>query len=1177
MFIKKLILDGFKSYGKRVEITDFDPSFNAITGFNGSGKSNILDAICFVLGLSKLELARCHTLNDLIYKNGHAGVTKASVIMEIDNSDNKFSHSDYSNSPVIVVRREINTKNQSKYYIDGFCVTKEKLMDFFQLVSLNIQNPHFLIMQGKIVKVVSMKPTEILSMIEEAVGVSVYEHKKKQNLARIEKCDNSLNEINYLIDESIRPKLNRVCEEQKALREYYTIKAEYDKMYKISIAYRYLKDKRIVDCADSTIKSHVDYIEAKVEEKTRLISDSEELTKQIQTLQKRLDDSMGGDLQDLESNVNKKQDILQKINTKQKLKQDQLKEEENELIVVRKKLDKETKTLNNKQKEFDKLKSKLEQLKQEHETNEKLFNKAQEDLEAINFGKSKGVEGEQAATLTHQLMVAKETMAEIESKIHKSKLDIEHTTKELSSKSNKHQIKSDKDVYDQIKHDIELRNKEMEQLEQELNEINFSEEHYEEIKQEIVRLKKDSLLLEDKINQSRRKVPRSQFKYPNSTNIDQESIHGVVCNLFTINHPKEHALAIEKVCGNRLFNVIVSNDEVGTALIKKNLNERRTFLPLNKIIGRDTDMKALRLAEQLVGKGNVHYAINLVSFDGELKNAMKYVFGDTMVCPNMNMAKKIAFAKGIMKRVVTYEGEIFDPTGTLTGGAENRDEPSLAVVNEIKSIEEELHLHRIRQQQADHEYQQLYRNSKPFYDKKSKLALKQKEIELLNLRLQESSHGVTLNEIEEMQTRINDQQQLLKKLADEKTIIMNRIKEIEYKIENSESTKKHELKEAKEYLEAMKKQYETTGKMLQKDEQTFACIEPELLHHSENVDSLQKQMIKIQNNIEQIQQEINTIQIDIDNGQEQMKSAQESYQQYKQQLNEKSKEIQKLQKKLDSIRNQVDEIGREIKVKTFEMEKIKNSVNDAQDHLRSMLHKYQWIKDEEKDFCSEQSEYRILTMANFNENKFFEELKLLKSKQEKSGKSVNMKANIMHGQIQKEFEELLHKRDVTLKDRKKLIQYMEKVEKEKDRELRKACQKINENFGAIFGTLLPNANAKLAPVSVRIKDGLEIKVAFGDVWKESLSELSGGQRSLVALSLVLSLLKYYPAPLYILDEIDAALDQSHTQNIGLMIRRHFKNAQFIIVSLKDDMFNNANVLFQTKFIDGFSTVERIKL
>merc|ERR1711907_374998 len=105
-------------------------------------------------------------------------------------------------------------------------------------------------------------------------------------------------------------------------------------------------------------------------------------------------------------------------------------------------------------------------------------------------------------------------------------------------------------------------------------------------------------------------------------------------------------------------------------------------------------------------------------------------------------------------------------------------------------------------------------------------------------------------------------------------------------------------------------------------------------------------------------------------------------------------------------------------------------------------------------------------------------------------------------------------------------------------------------------------------------DGLEVKVAFSGVWKESLSELSGGQRSLVALSLILSLLLFKPAPLYILDEIDAALDLSHTQNIGQMLKAHFKQSQFIVVSLKEGMFNNANVLFKTAFIDGVSTVRR---
>ena len=99
-------------------------------------------------------------------------------------------------------------------------------------------------------------------------------------------------------------------------------------------------------------------------------------------------------------------------------------------------------------------------------------------------------------------------------------------------------------------------------------------------------------------------------------------------------------------------------------------------------------------------------------------------------------------------------------------------------------------------------------------------------------------------------------------------------------------------------------------------------------------------------------------------------------------------------------------------------------------------------------------------------------------------------------------------------------------------------------------------------------------MAFGGVWKESLSELSGGQKSLLALSLILAMLLFKPAPIYILDEVDAALDLSHTQNIGRMIKTHFPQSQFIVVSLKEGMFNNANVIFRTKFIDGVSTVTR---
>lgn len=133
---------------------------------------------------------------------------------------------------------------------------------------------------------------------------------------------------------------------------------------------------------------------------------------------------------------------------------------------------------------------------------------------------------------------------------------------------------------------------------------------------------------------------------------------------------------------------------------------------------------------------------------------------------------------------------------------------------------------------------------------------------------------------------------------------------------------------------------------------------------------------------------------------------------------------------------------------------------------------------------------------------------------------------------------------------------------------------MNQHFGEVFSSLLPGTYARLKKCGETYKDGLEIRVKFGDVWKQSLAELSGGQRSLLALSLILSLLLCNPAPMYILDEIDAALDPSHTQNIGSMFRTHFKDSQFIIVSLKEGMFKNADVLFETKFMDGRSVVSR---
>ena len=154
---------------------------------------------------------------------------------------------------------------------------------------------------------------------------------------------------------------------------------------------------------------------------------------------------------------------------------------------------------------------------------------------------------------------------------------------------------------------------------------------------------------------------------------------------------------------------------------------------------------------------------------------------------------------------------------------------------------------------------------------------------------------------------------------------------------------------------------------------------------------------------------------------------------------------------------------------------------------------------------------------------------------------------------------------------------LRELDVEKTKALEATWRCVSASLGSIFSALLPGASASLALAGSEaegVMGGLELRVAFGGVAKDSLSELSGGQRSLLALSLILALLKYKPAPLYILDEIDAALDLSHTQNIGHVLKTHFGEAQFIVVSLKEGMFNHANVLFRTKFVDGVSAVMR---
>lgn len=987
-------------------------------------------------------------------------------------------------------------------------------------------------------------------MIEEVVGVSNFEAKKKDSVTKISKRDLSLEEIEILINESIVPKLNQLKEEEKSLLEFRNLTAELEMHNKIYTAFRYRKDKEIVNNSDAIIQEKNKLINEKNVENDQITEEFNDISDELKILEEKLNAEIGGDLKKLESDWNTQKSDLERINTNKRLKMDNVKEETDKVANLQKSFAKSKKIFEQKGKDFEKLNTKLKELREEHTESEANLKKAEEDFEAVSCGLSKGVDGKEAATFARQVVNAKDELAEIESNINKSKLTIKHNQTELAAKKQK--VKSDTVSYENATRDIEVKTKEIKSIESVLEGIDFSEERFENVKQKLSQYKRDSRLLADKLYQLQTEVPGIKFEYKKPyANFDPDDVIGVVGNLFTVN-AEEHAVAIEKTCGGRLFNVIVSNEEVGKALINKGqLKGRKTFLPLNKIRGRDTDLKALRVAERLVGKGNVHYAINLVSFDPSLKNAMKHVFGDTLICPNMDMAKKVAFADGVMKRTITYEGEIFDPSGTLTGGSNRSGTPSLMIIAEISSVSEELRRLKLTIQQFEEEFNQLNSLSKQYYEHKSKFDLKKHEIDLLTQRLKESSHYVLMKEIEEAGELLKQEELNIKKFNEEKKEITKRIKDLEDKVKNAEAIKGREREEAQQTLDLSRKQLEKCTKKLQTEEQAFECLTQELKHHGENVSNIEAEINELNANLEIFNQELAALDQDIEKRTEQVAIAEEKYNEYKKILNAKSIDIKKMQSKLDSLKKKLEDNERKVQVTEHEIEKIQLSIKDAASSLKHMLAKNAWIKEEEKDFESTESEYRIL-QNGFNEEEFLAKMSSIKSKKASLSKRVNLKANTMYGEKQKELDDLIQKKTLTLQNRENLLSCIDNAEKKKYSSLIEAYEKVNYYFGSIFSTLLPNSNAKLSPVKQNsIKEGLEIKVAFGQVWKESLSELSGGQRSLVALSLVLALLKYNPAPLYILDEIDAALDQSHTQNIGIMIKKYFKDAQVCCENLRN--------------------------
>ena len=1172
MRIDSLVIDGFKSYAVRTEVV-FDATFTAITGLNGSGKSNILDSICFVLGITNMTTLRAQNLQDLIYKRGQAGVTKASVTIVFANDDPKtapvgFSSADF---PQISVTRQIVMGGASKYLINGHRAQQQTVQNLFQSVQLNINNPNFLIMQGRITKVLNMKPQETLSMIEEAAGTRMFEEKKDKALKNIAKKDAKVDEINALLAEEIEPKLEKLRSEKRDWVEYQQVQSEVERGTKLIVAHDYTRLREKLDRAGAELEGKQRRGEELQAAQARMEKEIRNIEVDLKETTERRDREMrkGGKFAKLESRAKELSHEIVRVQTNLELKQGALKEEgdarkkaEQAVRDVEVSLKKQQKTLASVEREFAKVKS-------AHETKAAEYAKKDELLQTLVTGFS--AKDGQESGYAELLREARERMTAATTSQEQSKLKIAHWQKRL--KEEEPRVKKAKDQNKVLLRNLEQSQAAAAKLEKDLQALGVDRNAAEVTTQRRKELQKQVRDLTEQAEALQRKVANVDFAYSDPTpNFDRSKVKGLVAQLFTLEERNFAASTALEICaGSRLYNVVVENETVGSQLLSGGkLRKRVTIIPLNKIAAFRATADRIGAAQKLA-PGKVDLALTLIGYDDEVAKAMEFVFGSTLICADAESAKKVTFAPDVRLKSVTLDGDVYDPSGTLSGGSKPQSSGVLITLQKLAAVKASLDVATSELAALERSFAADKAKSGKADDLAQKLDLMQHEITLTKERIDNNADSRIIRELEEMRAGIESHTALIAEAKAAAEVAKKEIAQVERDAAEFKNDKSGKLGVLEKDVGKLKSELAPLQAAFKEMQHAFQAQQLDVETLGADLAVANEQLAEAIAALETGTREIETMRTEQATLSEQQAELDAELADERAKMTGFDTEIKSLEDTRERKRSAIADAGLELQQLKHDVEQFARDRSQAESTLSTLVGEHDWIEEAQGDFGKPGSIYDW-SRTDVGQARAY--LKKLQDRFAHMKRRVNPKVMSMIDGVEKKETSLKQMVRTIHKDKLKIQETIVSLDEYKVEALVKTWQKVTKDFGQIFGELLTGGNtAKLVPLEGKdLTHGLEVKVCLGGVWKQSLTELSGGQISLIALSLIMSLLQYKPAPVYILDEVDAALDLSHTQNIGRTIKARFATSQFIVVSLKEGMFTNANRLLRTKFVDNTSVV-----
>lgn len=1032
-------------------------------------------------------------MQDLIYKRGQAGVTKASVTIVFDNRDKKKSPIGFEEYATISVTRQIVLGGTSKYLINGHRAQQQTVQNLFQSVQLNINNPNFLIMQGRITKVLNMKPVEILAMIEEAAGTRMFEDRRDKALKTMAKKETKLQELSELLRDEIEPKLEKLRGEKRAFLDFQQTQNDLERLSRVVVAYDYTK------CQEKLKQSAADLEAKKLRHKSledsavRMRNEISHLEEDVKRIKSQRDKELkkGGKAQGLEDKVKKYSNELVRLTTVMDLKKASLAEETEKKAAVMRTVSELEASLQDKTATFDNVKAKYEAAKdglakqvKEVESKEELLQTLQTGV-ASREGQENGYQG--------QLQEAKNRATTAATTQEQAKIKIAHLQGRVREEEPR--ARKAKEQNAQLLRDLDGMKQQGQKLEKELNKLGLEPGQEEAMYKEESSLQQTVRNLRQDCDGLKRKVANIDFNYADPVpNFDRSKVKGLVAQLFTIDQDKLGAgTALEICAGGRLYNVVVDSEVTGTQLLQKGrLRKRVTIIPLNKISAFRASAQSIATAQNLA-PGKVDLALTLVGYDEEVASAMEYVFGNTLICADAETAKKVTFHPNVRMRSITLEGDSYDPSGTLSGGSSPNSSGVLVTLQKLNTLTRQLN----EAERSLKDIQIKIAREKSKLDQarqiQQTLDLKKHEIKLAEDQIGGNSSSSIIQEIENWKATIAELQKSISDARTRQAEASADIKRIEKDMKDFDNNKDGKLVELQKSLDKLRGSLDKNSAAVKTLQKELQGAQLDLEQVGGDLSAAREQLQEVEVAIKAQQQDIEELSKQQAKVAETHDTAQAELEDERAKLHQFDDELRALEEATRSKKARITEEGLEMQKLGHQIEKFHKEQQSAGDNVARLEAEYEWIQDEKDHFGRNGTPYDF-QQHNIAECK--STLRNLTERFQGMKKKINPKVMNMIDSVEKKEISLKQMIKTVIRDKRKIEETIVSLDEYKKKALQETWEKVNGDFGQIFSDLLPGGSfAKLDPPEGKtISDGLEVKVCLGKVWKQSLTELSGGQR-----------------------------------------------------------------------------------